>query len=197
MKHIALACIASFLMALVAGCSPVLKAPIGNEGDPKAADQLDHGYAILIDLLSDEAKVSEILAIKSCSAETADILKAISKAAKDGMARIESLSSAKPAINPESTGLPLLETDTRNRIANQQTVLLLMAMGSFEVRVLLTQDKACGYASALCESLAVSDPNKERSQEMKDLASTFADLGTRVYQRFALVKSKSKAKDGS
>ena len=192
MKHFALACITSVLMILSAGCSPVLKAPIGNEGDPKAVDQLDHGYAILIDLLSDEAKVSEILAIKSCSAETADILTDISKAAKDGMARIESLSSAKPAISPESTGLPLLETDTRNRIANQQTVLLLMAMGSFEVRVLLTQDKACGYASALCESLAVSDPNKERSQEMKELASTFADLGTRVYQRFTVVKSEAK-----
>lgn len=191
MKHFAQACIALTLVILLSGCSPVLKAPIGNEGDPRAADQLDHGYAILIDLLSDEAKVSEILAIKSCSPETADILKSISKAAKDGLAKIERLSSEPPVVNPESTGLPLLETDTRNRIANQQTVLLLMAMGSFEVRVLLTQDKACGYASALCESLATSDPNSERSAEMKRLATTFADLGNRVYQRFAVIKSEA------
>ena len=192
MNRSVLACVTCMLMVLPVGCAPVLKAPIGNEGEPKAADQLDHGYAILIGLLSDEAKVSEILAIKSCSPETADIIKAISKAAQDGMERIESLASAKPAISPESTGLPLLETDTRNRIANQQTVLLLMAMGSFEVRVLLTQDKACGYASALCESLASSDPNQERSREMKDLAATFADLGNRVYQRFSVVKSQAK-----
>ena len=43
------------VVALSVGCAPVLKSPIGDEGDERAIDRLDHGYSILLELMKDEA----------------------------------------------------------------------------------------------------------------------------------------------
>ncbi|MCH2161330.1 MAG: hypothetical protein MK085_05605 [Phycisphaerales bacterium] len=189
--------ISAFILPALAfwGCAPELKAPIGNEGEEKAADQLDHGYGLLVGLMGDESKVADILAIKSPSSETAEILVAISEASKKGLEMITANAGAAPAVLVNANGLPLIETDARNRISNSVTLSLLLAGGrNFEVQILLTQDKACGYAAALCESLANADPNRDRASKVGDLGARYAELGKKVQGRLTIV-APPKAKD--
>lgn len=172
--------------SMLAACQPTLNAPFAAaDGAIDAEDlRLDHGYALLLDLLADESKVADILAIKSPSEPTAVLLRDISAAAKAGEAGLRPLLSGPPAISTETTGLPIIETDARNRIANRETVALLLAGGdSFERRILLTQDKACGYLAALAASLATADPESDRRERLEALSSTFDRLAARVRDR--------------
>ena len=59
--------------SMLAACRPTLNAPFpAADGAIDAEDlRLDHGYALLFDLLADESKVADILAIKSPSEPTA------------------------------------------------------------------------------------------------------------------------------
>lgn len=168
---------------LAQGCAPVLKGPIGPEGLEAPTDSLDHGYSILMSLLEDEAKVDQLLAIKSASKETSEIITDISNTAISGMAEIRAMATKAPVINLEATGFPIIEVDSRNRIANQQTATLLLAGKTFELKVLLTQDKAMGYAAALCESLSIADGNSYRSKEMRALGDRFTALNASVLAR--------------
>ncbi len=165
------------------GCAPVLKGPIGPEGVEKASDSLDHGYSILMSLLEDEAKVDQLLAIKSASEETAELIRDISKTSIAAMAEIRAMSVKVPVVELDVTGFPIVEVDTRNRISNQQAALLLLAGKTFELKVLLTQDKAMGYAAALCQSLAVADGNGYRSKAMHALGDDFTSLNASVLSR--------------
>ena len=196
MHRLILCVIAAAFTTGMSGCSPELKAPIGNEGAERAADQLDHGYTLLNDLLVDEARVADILRIKNPHKDTASILASISRAAKDGLALISTEAGEKPVITLENTGLPLIETDARNRIANTVTMGLLLSLGTnFEVQMLVSQEKACGYAAALCESLATADPNNERAAKVGKLGATFSKLGTKVRDRLTIVVPAEKATD--
>lgn len=196
MQNVHILLVAALVAGATTGCAPVLKAPIGNEGTERAADQLDHGYALLHGLLTDEARVADILRIKNPYEETASILKSISETAKNGLEMIDASASEPPVIVLAETGLPLIETDARNRIANTVTMGLVLSMGtSFEVQMLLSQEKACGYAAALCESLATADPNNARAAKVGDLGKTFSELGERVRKRLTVVVPEKKPDD--
>lgn len=179
------------VVALSVGCAPVLKSPIGDEGDERAIDRLDHGYSILLELMKDEAKVDQILAIKSVSKGTNELLKSISATANDTIEQVNGSVKLQPLLLLGKSGLPTIESDARSRIANTQTVRLLVAGESFELKILLTQEKAMGYATALAESLAAADPNEKRTKMMEAFAKKYADLETKsVDQITALIKAK-------
>ncbi len=172
--------------SLATGCRPTLDAPFASSDGAIAAEdrRLDHGYALLFGLLADESKVADILAIKSPSEATATVLRDISAAANTGMLELRDLLAAPPVITIETDGLPIIETDARNRIANRETVALLLSGGiTFERRILLTQDKACGYVAALAASLATADPDAARGERLEALADTFDRLAARVRSR--------------
>ena len=175
--------VGAILLLVFQACAPVLKGPIGPEGVEKASDSLDHGYSILMSLLKDEAKVDQLLAIKSASKETAQILRDVSQASIAAMAEIRAMASKTPVVRLDETGFPVVEVDSRNRIANQQAATLLLAGSTFELKVLLTQEKAMGYAAALCQSLAVADGNGYRSEAMGVLGDTFTALNASVLAR--------------
>ena len=164
------------ILGVCVGCAPVLKSPIGNEGDERASDRLDHGYSILVSLMGDESKVDEILAIKSASKETEKLLKDISETAKDAIKKIQGSVKLKPLLLIGDQGLPTIESDARSRITNTQTVRLLVAAGTFELKILLTQEKAMGYAASLADSLAAADPNEVRSGMMKEFAKKYGEF---------------------
>lgn len=177
------------MASLLAGCRPTLDAPFGAaDGAIDAEDRrLDHGYALLLDLLADEMKVADVLAIKSPSDSTAAVLRDISRTAKVGEAELRSLLTDPPVISTGVQGLPIVEIDARHRIANRETVALLLSSGeTFERRILLTQDKACGYVSALATSLATVDPADARRERLEALAAAFDRLANRVRDRLAL-----------
>ena len=171
------------LFLALQGCAPVLKGPVGPEGVEKASDSLDHGYAILMSLLEDEARVDQLLAIKSASKETVEILTDISKTSRTAMLEIRAMATKVPVVDLGETGFPIIEVDSRNRISNQQAAALLLAGKSFELKVLLTQDKAMGYAAALCQSLAVADRNDHRSEAIERLGDKFVVLNASILAR--------------
>ena len=175
---------------MFAGCNPTLQAPlIGPDGvgSDTGDERLDHGYALLMGLLADEARVADILAIKSTSSATEKILRAISSEATEGAADLDALLLKAPPIELGGTGLPLLEIDARNRLTNQETVGLLLSSGStFEIRILLTQEKASGYVAALAEGLASADSNPERRDRLSKMSRRFLGLNAEVRQRLAI-----------
>ncbi len=171
---------------MVAGCAaPVLHAPLGLDGAGDATSakdaRLDHGYALVLDLLRNEAKVDGVLAIKSPRPEVADLLRRIAAAAKADVGAIEEHLQLDPPIDPTSTGLPLLEIDARNRIANAETPGLLFSGGrTFETRMLLTQQKAAQYAEAILDGLAVADPNPHRRAMARAAATRWKALERQI-----------------
>ena len=82
----------------------------------------------------------------------------------------------KPLLLIGDQGLPTIESDARSRITNTQTVRLLVAAGTFELKILLTQEKAMGYAASLADSLAAADPNEVRSGMMKEFAKKYGEF---------------------
>ena len=180
--HCALLCVI-FIGVMAVGCAPVLKSPIGNEGDERASDRLDHGYSILLALMQDLTKVDQILDIKSASKGTASLLTDISITAKACIAKLNEEKDLPPKLLLGDQGMPTIELDARARIANTQTMRLLLASGSFELKILLTQEKAMGYAAALAASLAAADPNAARSDRMQKYVKTFGDLEARAIKQ--------------
>lgn len=181
--------LASAASTALGGCHPTLDAPFASaDGAIEAEDRrLDHGYALLLDLLADEMKVADVLAIKSPSEPTASLLRDIAASARAAMEALQPLLADPPTICTEADGLPIIETDARNRIANRETIALLLAGGeTFERRILLTQDKACGYVSALAAGLATADPAPGRRQRLEALAEDFDRLAARVRARISI-----------
>lgn len=171
--------------ATLGGCgAPVLQGPL--DADPVAGDQdldprLARGYALLLDLLADEGRVAEILAIKSPRAEIARLLERISGEAKVDRKELVGLLPATAPLDSKATGLPVIEQDARRRIENEETPALLFAGGSaFEARILLTQQKATQYAAALCRSLATADSDEGRSAALTAMADRWAALEAEV-----------------
>jgi hypothetical protein len=182
--------VATLSLLMFVGCSPTLQAPLkGPDGaGPDSGDyRLDHGYTLLMDLLADEARVVDILGLKSASPSTEEILRAISSAASEASVDLAAMRSKAPPILVGTTGLPILEVDARNRLKNQETVGLLLSGGtSFELRILLTQEKASGYIAALAEGLASADPNPARRDRLTRLSRRFLGLNAELRQRLAV-----------
>jgi hypothetical protein len=169
--------VAVALAAGTPGCvSPAIERPV-DVRDPSGEATLEHGYNLLLDLLADESKVEGILAIKSPRSGIVDLLRRISAEAASDQALLRSKMNEPPAVDPGSSGLPLLEVDVRRRIERDETPGLLLAGGRrFETRMLLTQQKAAQYAGALCAGLAVADPNRTRSAELKGMSTRWIAL---------------------
>lgn len=182
------------ISASLGGCAaPVLDRPLAASdasGEHQVAATLSHGYALLFDLLDDEAKVAGILAIKSPRPGVADLLRHISMEADVDREHLRPLLAESPTIALDETSLPLLERDARRRIAREETPALLFAGGrSFETRMLLTQQKAAQYAAALCESLAAADPNRSRGDLLTVMAHHWHGLEGEIRSWLTVVET--------
>ncbi len=171
------------LLLLAAGLLPIgCRASAFDRHPPTAAEptqdrSLDQGYAILLGLLADEARLDGLLALKSPRPGVASIIRTIADTAREDRAWLTSRLSSPPQVDPRSTDLPALESEARRRIERAETPNLLLSGGrTFETRVLLTQQKATQYAGALCAGLAELDPDAERSAGLKAMAGRWEDL---------------------
>ena len=145
--------------------------------------KLNKGYALLLDLLKDEARVSQVLAIKNAPPGIRSLLRRISSTASTNRDSIGKLLGKDPAIAPTGLGLPSIEVDARDHIAEDQTSVLLTSSGEmFVFRILLTQDRASAYAAALATSLANLDPNVARRDLCNAIARDWEVLGDDVRQ---------------
>lgn len=168
------------------GCASPSQISPDSDTPERVEARLGHGYSILFDLLGKEAMVGDILVIKKASDSTAALLKDISATSARARNTIESMRAGAPPLDLTMTGLPSVETEARNRIANAQTRTLLTAFDSFELKILLTQQSACEYAWALATSLAAVDPNEARSKTMSLIAKEFEALRERAVTMLAL-----------
>lgn len=183
--------------ALCVACAPVLKGPLDTGTPEQRSATLGHGYAVLAGILHDESDATLIFGVKHASADVQAIVRNISDAAADTHRAVWAMREAKPPIDLEDTGLGLIETSVRNHMRNQEAGALLLAGASFEVRLLLGQQKACDYIAALAKTLATADPNEERADLMRRTAQRFAALDVEVRAMFEVRQAESSSKSGS
>ncbi len=172
-----------FLLGCVAMACPACRSTIDRpfEATEAGASSLARGHALLAGLLADESRLADILVLKSPRGGIANVVRRISSRAKADLKSIRSMATLPPAIEGTEDGLPLIEVDARDRIADQQAATLLLSGGRrFERALLLTQEKATGYAAALAASLAQADPNESRRQAFEEMSEAWARLGDDV-----------------
>ena len=173
----------AWVLCVPLGCHTTIQTPLTSDGQgTRAGDaRLDHGYGTLLALLADEARVEQILAIKSPAEGIAALLRRISTQAREDRRRLESILTDPPVVDATETGLGVIERDVRSRIAGRETSALIFAGGErFERRILLTQDKATSYAAALAASLSRADPQSSRREVLGVMSREWEDLGDEV-----------------
>ena len=181
----------SLSITLAVGCAPVLRGPLDSANPEAAKATLDHGYALLRQVLKDESSVTLLFGIKHAPKPMENLVRRIGDAAANGEAAIRTMAALSPPISWTVNGLPLIEVSARHLTANQQTAALLLAGESFELRLLLTQQKACEYISALATTLATADPNTVRSEMLATLAHEFAAFDAELRTHLRVDQSSS------
>lgn len=112
------------------------------------------GYAILHDLLDDEAKLHEILIIKHASPRVSRLVRQISDITARERDALDQLGDSSPPLDFKDKGLPRAELETRKAIDDFVSHDLMSHEGpSFETRLLLTQYEGLKYASELARTL--------------------------------------------
>lgn len=168
------------LIAVLQACAPVLKGPLDTSMPETQEATLSHGYALLAGILHEESSASLILGIKHASEPVQVLLQDVSDAAARGHRDLLALTAGPPPITLDHTGLPLIEVNARNLLYNKEVPRLLLAGRSFEIRMLIAQEKACEYIEALAASLATADTDPARVALMHRLAGEFLALDTRA-----------------
>ena len=181
--------IAILCLLIIASCAPVLKGPLDSARPEAAARTLDHGYGLLVAVLQPESSVTLIFGVKHASKEAQALVRRISNAAANGLRAVQDLQGLAPPIKTTEQGLPLIEVSARNYIMNTQGAALLLAGDSFETELLVTQQKACNYISALANTLAEADSNEKRSAMLHSLAAEFAAFDVEVLARLCICQS--------
>ena len=156
--------------------------------------ELNHGYALFLQVLKDQARVSQVLAVKSASPGLRALLKRISASAQAQVDEIEQMLALPPALAPANTALPSIEVAARDRIEEDQTATILTSGGdAFAFEVLLSQARATAYASALATSLKNRDTNARRRETCKAIAGDWNMLGETVRSQLRALGSSPEA----
>src|ERR1700735_4601228 len=94
----------------------------GVRGDDTVStrDNLNGGFFLLHDLLSDEHDVPLLLDLKTAPQEIQDFAKKVSLTAEDGKAALDKMRDSDPKINWDKNPLPKIEQDVRGSIKGAQ-----------------------------------------------------------------------------
>lgn len=169
------------LCLALCSCAPNISRPL--PADASGLMQLNAGYALLYDLMSEEAKVAEILKIKHADKQLSQLLQDISAVAKDAVKQLDTYKTEDPSLKMDKTHLPAVEVSSRSYIKNATTVdLLLPGRTRFETLMLLSQFSAMRYGRYIAVSLETADANFARSQWLRELASKLSDFQSRAFE---------------
>ena len=166
----------------------------GCAGGPKPArdedqltSQLNQGYTLLHTLLEKDGDVDKILLIKTAHPTTETIIREIALLCRTAVKQLEEFARADSTLRFDSPSVPAVEQATRDAIEGTVAKGLLGSWGeSFEVKLLLSQADAIGYATHLAWTLAKFDVNPERRAYLDQLAGQFDRLYDRIVARLAL-----------
>ncbi|MCH2143159.1 MAG: hypothetical protein MK077_09205 [Phycisphaerales bacterium] len=163
------------------GCAPVLKGPLDDAAHSEAVPiTLGHGYALLTQLLHDESDVTLIFGLKHAPEDVKALLSQVADTAASTRRELLALADDPPAVPMDTTGLPLIEVSARHALANSTAASLLLAGRSFEIQLLVSQEKACSYAAALCGALAVADVNRQRTALLEHAGKAFQGYASQI-----------------
>jgi hypothetical protein len=114
------------LAALVlAGCTFFPRHAVHEaRGDPEA-ERLNHGYALLFELMDQESGASRIFILKDASEETKSLVRAVSAVSREARKRLEAFDEADPMLHMDRKALPETEEETRGAIGWATTKELL------------------------------------------------------------------------
>ncbi len=145
------------------------------------ADEREHGYALLYQLMADEADVDKLLIIKSPAEPLPALLKNIAATAAAVVKEMNAWEAADPSLNLTDTGLPKVEVQTRSSIADMRTEQLLLHGGTYFENVLIeTQASATNYAWHLAKVLARDEPDPARAQALAQWRDQWEALSEQI-----------------
>jgi len=181
-----------FAWAFVIGCQHVKSDSIES---PTGKRQLRNNCcSLLYELLGDEKNVSKLLIIKGERPEVNRLIKDISSTAGAGAKKLEEIAKQDHKVRLNASGLPPGERAAREAISKTRTRELLLASGDdFELKLLLTQVEALGYASHLAKIAAKNEPQPDRAREFSGLSDEMQRLYSQV---IALLSSRSSPASG-
>lgn len=166
---------AAAIVALSLACAS------GEPAPPRTPPASGHGYALLYEILGQEAKVSQLLMIKTDREAFGNVIKSIADICGAARDRLEELAQQSPRLDLEDTGLPKDELRARELIGSMRRDLLLASSGpELELQLLLIQNEALTYAANLADVLSRSEPDPERLAYLralwKDLTRLLSDV---------------------
>lgn len=163
------------IACLLAGCmSPVARAPVGGGA---ALATRNNCYSLLHQLLDEQKDVSLLRFIKREHAGVKDLVKRIAAASGAGADLLSGFAKADPSISLVDFRLPPGEAATREAIASTKQKELLGRSGDdFELRLLLTQDEALGYAQHLARVAAENEPSTGRAHALTAISEDMGRL---------------------
>jgi hypothetical protein len=169
--------LAALILMVALGCQTPPSAPAASG----TAHVRNNAASLLYDLLGDEKNVSKLLIIKRDRPELGNVIKEIAATAGAAHHRLEKLAREDPTLNLKDTALPPGEKATRDAIAKKRAGELLRASGAdFELKLLLTQAEALGYAEALAKVAAENEPSPERAKVFTAIGRQMSALHGKV-----------------
>ena len=140
-------------------------------------------YSLLYDLLKQESHIGLLRFIKREDDDLKKLMRKIADHSSAGAKLLEEFAAQDESISLTDIWLPQGEEATRQAIADLTRKELMDRSGEkFEVTLLLSQNKALGYAAQLAIVGAEHDLQTERSQALKNLGRELDVLRQETFQ---------------
>jgi hypothetical protein len=180
----------ALILVVALGCQtpPPQPAPAASG----AAAVRNNAASLLYDLLGDEKDVSKLLIIKRDRPELGNVIKEIASTTGAARKNLEKLAREDPTLNLKDTALPPGEKATREAIAKKRAGELLRASGAdFELKLLLTQAEALGYAESLAKVAAENESSPERAKVFTAIGQQMGALHGKVLALLSANKARA------
>jgi hypothetical protein len=176
-RFFAIPCLVLFVA--LSGCVSVKTTSTDMDGKPHTT--IDHGYALIYELMGKEKKVAKLLIIKRERPELGALIKEIAARCEVAHKDLEALAKADPSLNIKDIGLPVAEVQTRGSISKVHAKELLAEGGKeFELQILLTQNEAMLYGANIASVTAKVEKNPERIKFLNQLSDDLNGLEKRL-----------------
>lgn len=167
-----------FVLFSLIACSSV---PKNNSSGPRE-NQLNKAYSTLYELCSKQKDLDKISFVKSVSPDLNSFLKDISKVSEKIAKTIDTWSKQDPKIQHKLDAMPPFEAQIRKNIEFETTKQIFTSSGkSLEKLLLLKQNEALSYQSALCRWMSQNEKDKLRQETLQDFTKRLSKLNQRAF----------------
>ena len=156
----------------------LLGAGIRGDDSVSPRENLNGGFFLLHDLLSDEHDVPLLTDLKTSPQEIQDFAKKVSLTAEDGKAALDKMRDSDPKISWDKNPLPKIEQDVRASIKGEKQHQLLFGTkdNDFVRAFLVSQAEASKYAANIAKVMAQEDKNPRHVHELTRISDRWHAL---------------------